>query len=463
MSSSLADRPAISEVKSVSIAVLPVAINTTVRQLLTTTDANRYILEVLHYVRNAHFLTNTGGDIYFDENGDAVTFYDITNVQVFPDESYKFEKVGKIDPRVSRGEDIKINISRILWNERYTQIPRSVCSESCSPGHRRIAIEGQPICCFSCVPCSKGEIANETNSNICLKCSDDQWSNERHDECILRDYEFLAYEDPLGTSLMVIAVIFCLLTASILCIFMKHRDTPIVKANNRGLSYLLLLALMFCFLCSLLFIGYPREITCMLRQTVFGIIFSISVSSVLAKTVTVVIAFKATHPNSRLRYWVGSTISTYIVIICSLIQVLLCIIWLLASSPFPEFNTRSQNTVILVECNEGMRVFFYAMLGYMGLLAIICLVLAYLVRNLPDTFNEAKYISFSMLVFISVWLSFIPAYLSTQGKFMVAVEIFAILCSSFGLLSCIFFSKCYIILLKPEQNSCSELQHNDTK
>ncbi|XP_064419133.1 extracellular calcium-sensing receptor-like [Latimeria chalumnae] len=325
------------------------------------------------------------------------------------------------------------------------QIPRSVCTQSCTPGYRKAVRPGEPVCCFDCVPCSSGEISNQTDATKCMKCPDDYWSNERKDECIPKTIEFLSYEEPMGATLVAISISWAIIYTTVLCMFIKYRDTPVVKANNRDLSYLLLIALVLCFLSSLIFIGQPKVVTCMLRQIAFGIIFALCVSCVLAKTILVVIAFNATKPNSNLKKWVGNKLPNSIVFIC--------IAWLTTSSPFPEENTKSQNGVIILECNVGSTAAFWCVLGYMGLLAIVSFIVAFLARNLPDSFNEAQFITFSMVVFVSVWLAFIPSYLSTRGKYMVAVEIFAILASSAGLLYCIFFPKCYIIILRPDMNT----------
>uniref|UniRef100_A0A8C4S332 G-protein coupled receptors family 3 profile domain-containing protein n=1 Tax=Erpetoichthys calabaricus TaxID=27687 RepID=A0A8C4S332_ERPCA len=350
--------------------------------------------QVLHYLKMVNFSTLNGEDIYFDKNGDPVARYELVNWQI-------------------NKED-----------KKYSDLPFWV--------HNVYSVE-------------------------CMKCPLDYRSNKEKDACVLKDIEFLSYAEIISLVLEAFSFFGASTTTAVMVVFYKHKETPIVKANNSELSFLLLFALTLCFLCSLAFIGEPTQWSCMLRHTAFGISFVLCISCVLGKTIVVLMAFRATLPGNNIMKWFGPTQQRLTVCTFTAIQVLICTLWLSISPPSPIRNMKYFTEKIILECDIGSGIAFYSVLGYIGFLSVLCFVLAFLARKLPDNFNEAKFITFSMLTFCAVWVTFIPAYISSPGKYTVAVEIFAILASSFGLLSCIFVPKCYIILFRPENNSKKHL------
>ncbi|XP_077118681.1 extracellular calcium-sensing receptor-like [Ranitomeya variabilis] len=418
---------------------------------------------LLYYMKKARVTLSDGRNFYFDENGDPPAVYDIVNWQLNPEGVMQHIKIGSYDTTASLGKVFTVNTSAIVWSVGTEAPPVSICSESCPRGFRKAPVRGQPICCFQCILCPQGEISNQTDSVDCIQCPWNQWPNIQKDQCLLKPLEYLSYEETLGVTLASTNSASVLIPVLILQLYIKFKMTPIVKANNYYLSCLLLVSLSLCFLCSLLFIGFPKFETCLLRQAVFGLAFTLCISCVLAKTIMVVLAFMATKPGSNLRRWTNPKISYIIILLCTFLQFILCISWLFKSPPFPQNNAHANPSVIIVECNEGSPITFWMMLGYLFLLATISFVVAFLARRLPDSFNEAQFITFSMLAFLSVWISYVPASLSAQGKYTVAMEIFAILSSSWALVICMFFPKCYIILLKPKMNSREFLLKKNTK
>ncbi|XP_059362235.1 extracellular calcium-sensing receptor-like [Carassius carassius] len=408
---------------------------------------NVFPWQLQNYLEDVSFSIG-GENVKFDNNGDSVPYYDLINWQRHTSGDIQFVKVGLYDGAQHSGRELVIEKQAIMCV--------SVCSNSCAPGFRTAARRGQPLCCFDCVPCESGKISNQTDSIDCMPCPEDYWSNANGTACVPKVVEFLSY-DAMGITLTVIAVVGAFLTITVLVIFLYNRGTPIVRVNNSELSFFILMSLTLCFLCALVFIGEPTSWSCMLRHTVFSITFSLCISCILGKTLVVLAAFTATRPGNNIMKWLSPTQQRIIIFCCTLVQVIICTAWLTISPPFPYRNTKYQQSKIILDCSVGSDLAFWCVLGYIGLLACVCFFLAFLARKLPGNFNEAKYITFSMLIFCAVWLAFVPAYVSQPGKFTTAVEIFAILSSSFGLLLCLFAPKCYIILLKPEKNTKQHL------
>uniref|UniRef100_A0A8C1RKD3 G-protein coupled receptors family 3 profile domain-containing protein n=1 Tax=Cyprinus carpio TaxID=7962 RepID=A0A8C1RKD3_CYPCA len=363
--------------------------------------------QVVEALKKVNFTVKFGDRVWFDRTGAAVAQYEVVNWQQDSDGSLQFKSVGYYDASLPPDQQFVLNTENIIW--------------------------------------ARGQL----KVNKLFQCPGDLLSNAEKNKCVLKAVEFLSFTEVMGIVLVFFSLFGAGLTVLVAILFYRMRDTPIVKANNSELSFLLLFSLTLCLLCSLTFIGQPNEWSCMLRHTAFGITFVLCISCLLGKTIVVLMAFKATLPGSNVMKWFGPAQQRLSVVAFTLIQVLICVLWLTISPPFPHKNMKYFKEKIILECSLGSTISFWAVLGYIGLLAVLCFILAFLARTLPDNFNEAKFITFSMLIFCAVWITFIPAYVSSPGKFTVAVEIFAILASSFGLLLNAFWIVCSFGLLKP--------------
>uniref|UniRef100_UPI0037E9C917 extracellular calcium-sensing receptor-like n=1 Tax=Semicossyphus pulcher TaxID=241346 RepID=UPI0037E9C917 len=409
-------------------------------------------IELLQQLGKVNFTTPQGELLYF-QGGNVPAKYDLVNWKKTPEGPLKIVLIGRVD-----GFDLNLDETAVQWSTGSNQVPVSVCSESCPAGTRKANRKGEPVCCFDCISCADGEISNQTGSLHCERCPPEFWSNAKQTACIPRQLDYLSFNETLGITLTTVAASGVVVTTAVFVVFLCYRQTPMVRANNSELSFLLLLSLKLCFLCSLVFIGRPAVWSCRFQQAAFGISFVLCVSCLQVKTIVVLAAFRSARPGAEaLMKWFGPGQQRGSVCVFTSIQVIICVIWLSLSPPVPQADLNIPGLTVTLKCAMASVVGFSLVLGYIGLLACTCLLLAFLARKLPDNFNEAKLITFSMLIFCAVWVAFVPAYVSSPGKYAVAVEIFAILASSFGLLFCIFAPKCFIILLRPEKNTKKHL------
>ncbi|XP_013881959.1 extracellular calcium-sensing receptor, partial [Austrofundulus limnaeus] len=235
--------------------------------------------QVFAELKKVNFSRN-GYPVSFDVNGDPVAFYELVNWQKSESGVTELVTVGYYDASLPKGQQFQIN-RNITWMDGGTKVPLSVCSERCPPGTHKVLQKGKPICCYDCIPCPEGEISNMTDSPDCFPCSEEFWSNVKRDACSPKPVEFLSFDEVLAIILATFSGLGVSLAIITAVIFFRHRTSPVVKANNSELSFLLLFSLILCFLCSLTFIGAPSEWSCMLRHTAFGIIFVLCISCVL--------------------------------------------------------------------------------------------------------------------------------------------------------------------------------------
>ncbi|XP_053160772.1 vomeronasal type-2 receptor 1-like isoform X1 [Hemicordylus capensis] len=411
--------------------------------------------QLMYYMKNKMQFDVLDEYVDINDKGDVYTPYDIINWQMNDTGGISFVRVGLYNCTSETDDDFRINNDSIYWNTPTQTRPRSACNDNCQPGYRKGIQQGKPACCYDCIKCAEGQISNETDARECTSCQEDYWSNIPRNECVHKDVEFLAYEDALGMTLIALSVFGAMVVLAVTGVYIKFRGTALVKANDRELSFLIQFSLVTTLLTSILFVGKPENWSCQARQVTLALGFSVCLSCVLGKTVMLFLTHLAKNSKvaEKVRMSMRPIFQKIIVLNSVLTEVGICAAYLVLDPPKMLKNTQFLNVKIIFECDEGSILFLCVMFGFDVFLAILCFLTAFVARKLPNNFNEAKFVTFGMLVFFIVWISFVPAYLSTKGKFKVAVEIFAILASSFGLLGCIFVPKCYIILLKPLRNT----------
>uniref|UniRef100_A0A8C4RQ48 G-protein coupled receptor family C group 6 member A n=1 Tax=Erpetoichthys calabaricus TaxID=27687 RepID=A0A8C4RQ48_ERPCA len=326
----------------------------------------------------------------------------------------------------------------------------SNCSDTCNKGQFKKTAEGQHTCCYECINCTENQYSNNTDMDQCLSCdTNKEWSSPGSARCSLKSLEYFTWDNGFAIVLLVLASLGAMFVIVTTIIFVRCRDTPIVKASGGTICYVILFCLLCSFFNSGLFVGKPCDILCKIRQMAFGLSFTCCVSCILVKSLKIILAFNF---NPSLQNILRKAYKPVLIIVCCTgIQIIICITWLIIYSPHEE-RVPMPNTILL-QCNEGSNVVFGLMLGYIALLAMICFICAFKGRKLPENYNEAKFITFGMLIYFIAWVIFVPIYVTTKGKYLQAVEMVVILISNYGILCCHFFPKCYVILFKKDHNT----------
>ncbi|XP_068616570.1 G-protein coupled receptor family C group 6 member A [Brachionichthys hirsutus] len=390
----------------------------------------------------------------FDSNGDINLGYDVNMWRSEGGKNLIHDFIAEYHPQNNSLTHINDSSSPCLQDLEHIV---SKCSNSCVPGEFKKTAEGQHTCCYECINCTENYFSNDTDMDQCLSCdTNTEWSPIGSSSCLRKALLFFGWQDGFAVVLLTFCALGILLALLVSVLFLHQHDTPVVKAAGGPLCQAVLFSLVISYISAILFVGRPNSLQCKARQVLFGLSFTLCVSCILVKTLQILLAF---HFNPELQEVLKRLYQPYVIItICVALQAAICICWLILKSPFNQIIRNP--TTLLEDCHEGSYLAFGVMLGYIAILVFVCFIFAFKGRKLPQQYNEAKFITFSMLLYLISWLLFVPVYVTTSGVYLSAVEMVVILISNYGILSCHFFPKCYVILFRREQNTKSAFRKN---
>uniref|UniRef100_A0A8C0IQ85 Glutamate metabotropic receptor 4 n=1 Tax=Chelonoidis abingdonii TaxID=106734 RepID=A0A8C0IQ85_CHEAB len=409
-------------------------------------------VELLKYIRNVNFSGIAGTPVTFNENGDAPGRYDIYQYQI-KNSTAEYKVIGQWT------DHLHLKIERMHWPGGAHQLPSSICSQPCKPGERKKLVKGIP-CCWHCERCDGYQY--QLDEFHCKMCRFNERPDENHTSCVPIPIVKLEWSSPWAVVPVFIALMGIIATIFVVVTFVRYNDTPIVKASGRELSYVLLTGIFLCYATTFLMIAEPSMGTCSLRRIFLGLGMSISYAALLTKTNRIYRIFEQGKKSVSAPRFISP--ASQLVITFSLIslQLMGVCIWFIVDPSHSIIDYEDQRTTDplfargILKCDIS-DLSLICLLGYSMLLMVTCTVYAIKTRGVPETFNEAKPIGFTMYTTCIVWLAFIPIFFGTsQSAEKMYIQTMTLTISvslsasvSLGML---YMPKVYIILFHPEQN-----------
>ncbi|CAL9694472.1 unnamed protein product [Knipowitschia caucasica] len=393
--------------------------------------------ELLVELRRIHF-DYENHTFYFDENGDSLNGYDLI-MWTKDGNRRQFSKIGRYR---ALDKMIKLDQKDLIWlSTSNSTVPVCRCSERCKPGYFKKILSVS--CCYTCVPCDEGSFTDGWDHEDCKLCPTDTWCLKGQDHCVPRWEFFLRWNEALPITILVATLLGFLLLLIVLILFWVYRNSSAMKRAEVAISTVMIAGLSVSFASVICFMGKPNIHLCRARQVMYALGFTMCVSCVLVKAYRTFLAFlpfgRVLHRRLKKFYQPAA-----IIVVLTILQGVICCLWLIFDSPDIDQTPPSPlNLKKVIQCHEGPKyIGFGIMLSYVALLALVGFLLAFKGRKVPQQFSETGYIIFSMLMYLFVWVCFVPVYITNKEE-RTAVQASAILVSNYGIIFCHFLPKCY--------------------
>ncbi|XP_035146691.3 metabotropic glutamate receptor 6 isoform X3 [Callithrix jacchus] len=410
---------------------------------------------LLQYIRAVRFNGSAGTPVMFNENGDAPGRYDIFQYQATNGSASSggYQAVGQW------AETLRLDVEALQWSGDPHEVPSSLCSLPCGPGERKKMVKGVP-CCWHCEACDGYRF--QVDEFTCEACPGDMRPTPNHTGCRPTPVVRLSWSSPWAAPPLLLAVLGIIATTTVVATFVRHNNTPIVRASGRELSYVLLTGIFLIYAITFLMVAEPGATVCAARRLFLGLGTTLSYSALLTKTNRIYRIFEQGKRSVTPPPFISPTSQLVITFSLTSLQVVGVIAWLGVRPPHSVIDYEEQRTVDPEQARGVLKcdmsdLSLIGCLGYSLLLMVTCTVYAIKARGVPETFNEAKPIGFTMYTTCIIWLAFVPIFFGTaQSAEKIYIQTTTLTVSlslsasvSLGML---YVPKTYIILFHPEQN-----------
>ena len=343
-----------------------------------------------------------------------------------------------------------MDMDKLQFTLNETKHPDSVCSHPCHSNQAQRFMEGDK-CCWTCVTCTKYQYLPTPYE--CVSCklgSKPSWDLKT---CVSMPEEYLRYHNGIAIAAMSVAALGIIVTMYIMSVFVRYRDTPVVRASGRELSFVLLFGILVCYAMTFLVVAPPTDYVCGAQKFGIGFCFAITYSALLTKTNRIARIFRAGKRTVKRPKFISPQSQLVICFTLVGVQVVIGFVWMWLEPPKAGHYhpTRDDNQLV---CESSVGASYMIGFSYPIFLIVVCTIYAVLTRKIPEAFNESKYIGFTMYTTCIIWLAFVPIYFSTANNIEIrlATMCFSISLSASVALVILFTPKLYIILLHPERN-----------
>ncbi|XP_076863277.1 glutamate receptor, metabotropic 6b [Brachyhypopomus gauderio] len=408
---------------------------------------------LLKYIRAVNFNGSAGTGVTFNEDGDAPGRYDIFQYQFSNSTSPGYKVIGQWT------NYLRLSTEEMLWSGGERQVPDSVCSFPCEPGERKRMVKGVP-CCWHCELCDGYQYL--LNELTCETCPFDTRPTPNRTGCRPTPIIKLEWSSPWAIIPVFLAVLGILATTGVIVTFVRFNDTPIVRAAGRELSYVLLAGIFLTYLITFLMIAEPGVAVCALRRLLLGLGMCISYSAMLTKTNRIYRIFEQGKKSVTPPKFISPTSQLIITFLLISMQLLGIFIWFGVVPPhtiidFQELHPPNPELARgILKCDMS-DLSLIGCLSYSMALMVTCTVYAIKSRGVPETFNEAKPIGFTMYTTCIIWLAFVPIFFgtaqSTEKMFIQTTTLTVSMSLSATVsLGMLYLPKVYVIVFHPERN-----------